>query len=211
MAPEHKFLRVGITGGIGTGKSTVCELFSDLGRHVILADNVARQIVDTNNGVKRSIAREFGSSIYLPNGTLDRKRMASIVFSDDTRRKKLDAIVHPHVFQAVELQVESLPSKQAYPYVLIEAALIFETGMHELLDHVIVVTAEEEHCIQRVIARDHTTREEVLRRIAAQMPIAKKVQQADFVIQNNGPASGLRSTVMFLDNLLSQILTSHAL
>ena len=195
-----------MTGCIGSGKSTVCRLFSGLGREVIIADEIARNIADTDPDVKKAILREFGSSAYLPKGSLDRKKIASIVFDDEKRRAKLDSIIHPRVFIEINHQINSLPSNQASPYILIEAALIYETGMDESLDYIIVVTAEEETCIQRVIARDKVSREEVRKRIVAQMPIANKVKQAHFVIQNNGPESELRSKVLFLDNLLSHII-----
>ena len=203
------FLRVGVTGCIGSGKSTVCRLFSGIGRNVIVADEIARNIADADVGVKKAILREFGSSAYLATGSLDRKKIASIVFDDEKRRAKLDSIIHPRVFEEINHQINSLPSDQAFPYILVEAALIFETGMDESLDYVIVVTAEEETCIQRVIARDNVSREEVRKRITAQMPIADKVKRADFAIQNNGPESGLRDNILFLDHLLSHLIMAR--
>jgi dephospho-CoA kinase len=212
MKPGKKssFLRVGVTGGIGSGKSTVCRIFSDSGRRVILADDVARRIADEDPDVKATIEKVFGASAYLPNGRLDRKRIASIVFADEAKREKLNSILHPRVFQTIDHQLDSLPPKQTHPYVLIEAALVYETGMNELLDYVIVVTADEENCIQRVMARDSVSREEVKRRIAAQMPVERKAKQADFIIQNNGSKTELCSTVQFVDSLLRQMIAARA-
>ena len=202
---RYPFLRVAVTGGIGSGKSTVCKLFSRMGRGVIMADGVAHRIADEDIEAKKAIRREFGVSAYLPNGLLDRKRMAETVFADGHQRQKLDSIIHPRVFREIDKQLDSLSPKQYHPYVLIEAALVFETGMEMSLDYAIVVTAEEETCIHRVMARDMVSREDVLRRIEAQMPIGEKVKRADFVITNNGPESELDATVSFLDRLLSHI------
>lgn len=206
---KHAFFQVGVTGGIGSGKSTVCKLFSDFGRCVIHADDVARQIGDEHRDVKAAIEKEFGPAAYLPNGRLDRKKIASIVFADEAKRKRLNAIIHPRVFAAIDQQLGSLSPQQTHPYVLIEAALIYETGMHEWLDYVIVVSADEEYCVQRVMARDRVPRDEVMRRIAAQMPMEKKVKQGDFIIQNEGMKPELRSTVLFLDNLLCHITATR--
>ena len=207
---KYSFLRVGVTGGIGSGKSTACKVFSDSGRSVILADDVARRITDERLDAKAAIKKVFGPAAYLPSGQLDRKKIASIVFADEAKREKLNSIIHPRVFEAIDYQLDSLPPKQTHPYVLIEAALVYETGMNELLDYVIVVTADEENCIQRVMARDSISRDEAKRRIAAQMSMDRKVKQADFVIQNNGPKTELRSTVLFVDNLLCQMIAARA-
>ncbi len=201
---KHLFLRVGVTGGIGSGKSTVCRIFAGLGRFVISADEVARKLADEDPEARQAIEAEFGRGAYLPNGSLDRRRIASIVFSDEKKRAKLDAIIHPRVFKEVDRQLNAIPSSQSSPYVLIEAALIYETRMDESLEYVIVVTADEDTCLNRVSTRDGVSREEVLRRIAAQMPAEKKSRKADFVIHNNSTESELRSTIQFLDTLLSR-------
>lgn len=201
---KHLFLRVGVTGGIGSGKSTVCKIFAGLGRFVISADEVARKLADEDPDARQAIEAEFGQAAYLPDGSLDRKKIAAIVFSDQKKRAKLDAIIHPRVFKEIDRRLDSLPSNQTSPYVLIEAALIYETRMDESLDYVIVVTADEDACLNRVNMRDGVSREEVLRRIAAQMPADKKTRKADFVIHNTSTESELRTTVQFLDTLLSQ-------
>lgn len=178
----------------------------EIGRHVVFADGVARRIADEDPEARRAIVREFGPSAYLSDGSLDRKRMASLVFGDRGKREKLDSIIHPRVFKFVEAQLESLSRGHSFPYVLIEAALIFETGMEKSLDHVIVVNATEHACIQRVVKRDRVSPEEVRQRMAAQLPMIKKTKQADFVIQNNGAESELRSAVLFLDSVLAKMI-----
>ena len=199
------FLRVGVTGGIGSGKSTVCRMFSDLGRFVVMADEVARNLADEDPDAKREIEAEFGSNAYLSNGLLNRKKIAAIVFTNKQKRANLDSIIHPRVFRIIEQQLASLPSIQALPYVLIEAALIYETGMDGSLDYVVVVAAEEETCIQRVSVRDNVSREDVGRRISAQMPMERKMKRADFIIHNNATEADLCSTVHFLDSILSHL------
>jgi dephospho-CoA kinase len=206
---KNSFPKVGVTGGIGSGKSTACGIFADLGRFVVMADEVARKLADEDPEVKREIEAEFGPGAYLPNGFLDRKNIAAVVFTDKRKRARLDSIIHPRVFRAIEQQLAPLPTTQTLPYVLIEAALIYETGMDESLDYVIVVTAEEEICIQRVSVRDSVSREDVRRRISAQMPMERKMKRADFVIHNNATEAELRSSVLFLDSLLSQFTASR--
>ena len=203
------YLVVGVTGGIGSGKTTVCKVFSELGRPVISADEIARKLADENSDAKKGIEIKFGKEAYLQDGRLDRKRMAGIVFRDQGKRKKLDSIIHPLVFKSIEQQLDLLPLSQAAPYVLIEAALIYETGMESSLDHVIVVTANEETNIERVIARDKISRDEVLQRIASQLNQSKKEKFADFVIRNDGQIADLRSSIVFLDSILRQIQSAR--
>ena len=204
-APRYPFLCVGVTGGIGSGKSTVCRLFADMGRVAIVADEVARNLADQDDETKTAIRSAFGPEVYLSNGRLDRKTVASIVFGDEERRKKLDSIIHPRVFTAVDQQLDALPSAKSLTYVLIEAALIYESGMNDRLDYTVVVTANRETCIQRVMARDDISREEVRQRMSSQMPVSEKVQRGDFVIHNNNTVTDLRLTVLFLDTILLQL------
>ena len=200
-----KFLRVGVTGGIGSGKSTVCAIFQSLGRTLLPADLIAREVIETNDVVRNKIRNLFGEGSFGPDGTLDRPRLANIVFADPRARGKLDAIVHPEVFRELERRIGDLPEEQKRPYVLIEAALIFETGMQKRLDRVIVVSASEEVRIARVVARDGSTRGEVVRRMHAQVSAARAAALADFVIVNEQNATGLETKVRFVDSLLSRI------
>lgn len=198
---------VGVTGGIGAGKSSVCSLFAERGRYVINADVVARNLIDTNPVIRQEIEELFGGGSYLPSGHLDRKRMASEVFANPRKRAALDAIVHPKVIECILNQVQGLPPEKARPYVIIEAALIYEAGMNTSLDFVIVVTAGEETSIKRVIARDGIGRSEVMQRIASQMPVSAKVRKADFVVHNDGTIDDLRPTIHFLDTFFTHLHT----
>ena len=140
----NRFLRVGITGGIGSGKSTVCNLFAGLGRTVLSADDIARQLTDNSAQIKSSIRKTFGEKVFLPNGVLDRQALAAIVFENHSLRAKLDALIHPHVFAALDEAIDRLSLSDKSSYLLIEAALIYESGMDEKLDYVVVVHADEE-------------------------------------------------------------------
>lgn len=198
----NRFLRVGITGGIGSGKSTVCNLFAGLGRTVLSADDIARQLTDNSAQIKSSIRKTFGEKVFLPNGVLDRQALAAIVFENHSLRAKLDALIHPHVFAALDEAIDRLSLSDKSSYLLIEAALIYESGMDEKLDYVVVVHADEEVRIKRVLERDNTTREAVLARMYAQMDPKQKIELADFVIVNDNDEHDLVQRVKFLDTLL---------
>ena len=197
-----------MTGGIGSGKSTVCSLFSQLGRFVISADEIASRLSDHDENVKNRILKTFGKEVYFKNGLLNRKRVADLVFQHESLRKKLNAILHPQVFRAIDAQVQKLSDSRRSPYVVIEAALIYETGMDERLDYTIVVDAREDTRIKRVMARDGCTRKEVLDRIHSQMPVEKKLKKADFVIGNERSRSELMPKVKLIDSLLDQVVNT---
>jgi dephospho-CoA kinase len=202
---SRTFLRVGITGGIGSGKSTVCKLFASLGRAVLSADEIAKRLTESSDGIKSSIKQTFGEQVFLSDHTIDRKALAGIVFNNPLLRKKLDSIIHPHVFAVIDRELKQLPASRLEPFVIIEAALIYESGMDENLDYVLVVDADEETRISRVMQRDNATPQEVLARIQSQMEAGKKRKLADFVIENDGSEEELVERVRFLDGLLAQL------
>lgn len=208
MKSSEPYLRVGVTGGIGSGKSAVCRAFEQLGRVVLSADEIARSLTDTHDGIRASIRERFGSDVFLPDGTVDRRALAAKVFGSPSKLKALNAIIHPHVFEAIEDRLRQLPASSKHPYVIIEAALIFETGMDRQLDYVIVVHAEEEDRIVRVMQRDGITREEVLARMKSQMNVQQALRRADFVISNNGSLAELADRVRFLDAVLRKLVAS---
>ncbi len=203
MRSKRDYLLVGVTGGIGSGKSLVCSLFAGLGRTVLNADTIAQEISDTDREVRGCIAELLGPATYPGGGNMDRKFVASRVFSNHALLKKLNAIVHPPVISEIERTAEALPASQRHPFVVVEAALVYESGMDDLLDRVIVVDAEEETRVRRVMERDGITRDAVLLRIAAQLPAAKKVARADFVIRNDSDAAAMEEKVRFIDTLLT--------
>ncbi len=202
MNKEQHLLRVGLTGGIGSGKSTVSKVFAQLGRKVLSADDIARKLTETNADIKSAIRQVFGDEVFLPDGSLNRKALAEIVFNDEESKEKLNAIIHPLVFEEIERQVAALTPDECEPYIIIEAALVYESRMDDDLNYVIVVDAKEERRIDRVIERDDVTRKEVLARIKSQMEVNEKVELADFVIHNDGTEADLIERVSFIDKLL---------
>ena len=199
------YLRVGVTGGIGSGKSTVCRHFETLGRTVLSADAIARTLTEEHKEIKAAIRRTFGEEVFASEGSLNRQKLAARVFSDPVELHKLNAIVHPHVFDYIERQLEVLPLEKKKPYVVIEAALIFESGMDERVDAVLVVHADEETRIARVMQRDGVTREEVLARMRFQMDVKDALERAHFVLHNDGTEAELLPRVQFIDALLKKL------
>jgi dephospho-CoA kinase len=175
-------LQVGITGNMGSGKSTVCQIFAALGIPVYDADSQAKSLM-TESPLKEQLTALFGTETYLPDGSLNRTYLSQMVFSDSAKLEQLNALVHP----AVAIDAKSWHEKQAdVPYTLREAALLIESGSYKQLDSLIVVTAPEEIRVERVITRDHTTAEAALARMHKQLPESKKVALAQFVINNDG-------------------------
>src|SRR5262245_57415025 len=161
---------IGLTGNIGSGKSTVARMLGELGADVIDADQVARDVVKPGLPAFDEIVAEFGPSALAKDGTIDRKALGARVFGDPVARRRLEAITHPRI--AMETQRRISASKK--DVVVYEATLLVENGIHKGMDGLIVVTAPEAHQVARVVARDGLAAEEVERRLAAQLPAAKK-------------------------------------
>jgi dephospho-CoA kinase len=204
-ASPRGYLIVGVTGGIGSGKSTVCRLFERLGRKVLQADLIARAVTETDPEVRRAVRLAFGEAAYGPDGRLQRTFLADRVFSHPHELRRLNAIVHPAVFQAIDREIEALPPAGRCPYVIVEAALIYESGFDGAMDYVIVVDAPEELRVRRIMERDGLQPGPIRLRMKAQLPAAAKRERADFVIINEGAEGDLVPRVQFLDTLLSSI------
>jgi dephospho-CoA kinase len=172
--------KTGITGGIGSGKTSVCLIFEMLGIPVYYSDTRAKQMMNTDTELKTAIADCFGSEIYC-GGTLARRKLAEIVFNNKTALEKLNSLVHP----AVARDFEQWQSQQTTPYTVEESAIIFESGIAERFDKIILVTAPEDIRIRRVCARDNATPETVRERMKNQLPDNKKIPKADFIIYND--------------------------
>jgi dephospho-CoA kinase len=173
---------VGITGGIGSGKSTACKVFEILGIPVFQADVIAARLQNEHPTIKERLKLLFGKGIYSDEGLLDRKNLASIVFNNKTLLEKLNRIIHPAV------QLEFLHWKEKFhhkPYLLYEAAILFEMGSFRKFNYTILVVADEKERIERVIKRDHSNVGAVLLRMHNQMPDTQKRKLADFIIENN--------------------------
>lgn len=190
-------LKVGITGGIGSGKTLVCKIFETLGIPVYYADERAKWLMTHAPEVRRAIIRLFGAQAY-ENEQLNRAYIAGIVFKDPEKLHQLNAIVHP----AVKKDGQAWHERQKdAPYTLKEAALIFESGSFKDLDKVITVFAPKDLRIQRILARDQTTEEAVKARMDQQMPEEEKIARADFVIYNDGGHSLIRQVYAIHEQL----------
>ncbi len=179
-------LKIGITGGIGSGKTTACKIFELLDIPVYYADERAKWLMTNEPNLIANLKEAFGQSVYFENGTLNRKYLANIVFKNQTKLDILNSIVHP----IVHLDGLDWHKNQANaPFTLKEAALFFENGTYSQMDKMITVTAPENIRIQRVIERDQTNETAVKARIDKQLPESKKVALSDFVINNDGTQS----------------------
>lgn len=176
-------LKVGITGGIGSGKSTVCRLFEKFGVPVYYADDRAKWLMNHQEDLKEKLKKHFGTAVYGVDGVLDRAYLAGIVFKDTAKLEVLNSIVHPAVFEDGQ-QWQAEQEALGAIYTLKEAALLFETGSYLSLDKIIVVTAPEETRVKRVMERDSATEAEVRARINKQMPQEEKEKRANYIITN---------------------------
>ena len=182
-------LKIGLTGGIGSGKSSVAKIFETFGIPVYFADERAKILMTTDNILISGVKNIFGKEAYTPDGALNRSLIAQKSFGGGPLLKELEALVHPAVFADSERwHLE----QTGVPYTIKEAALLFESGNHKTMDRVITVFAPLELRIKRVMDRDKSTREDVESRIAKQMPEEEKMSLADFVVYNDG----LHSLVM---------------
>jgi dephospho-CoA kinase len=175
-------LKIGITGNIGSGKTTVSKIFEVLGIPVFYADEAAKNVMTTDEILIAEIKAAFGASSYFNDGSLNRKHIANIVFNDNGQLDKLNSIVHPAVFRTFDTWVADIKD---VPYVMKEAALLFESSSYKMCDKTIMVDAPLELRIKRVMQRDGFSREEILSREARQFSEEKKVAMADFVIKND--------------------------
>ena len=177
-------LKVGVTGGIGSGKTMVCKVFSVLGIPVFNADEEAKNIINSDQDVIAILKSLFGSDIYV-NHVIDRKKLADIIFNDKNALKKINALIHPKVrgnFNSWSEQYAHLP------FVIMEAAILFESGGNKDLDYTIAVNASEEVRIERVMLRDNISEEKVCERMKNQMNNDELIKMADFIINNDNEA-----------------------
>ena len=172
-------IKVGLTGGIGSGKTTVAKIFERLGIPVYYADDATKKLMNTNGKLKTSVIQHFGEDSY-KNGELDRKYLASIVFNDKEKLELLNSLTHPATIQ----DAEDWMNKQTSPYTIKEAALLFESGAAEKLDYVIGIYAPQPVRVKRVMDRDNLTAEEVVKRISRQMDEETKMKLCSFIIKN---------------------------
>ena len=186
---------VGLTGGIGSGKSTVAELFAELGADVVDTDQIARALTGPGQAAVEEIARRFGPQYATADGALDRTRMGKLAFEDARARKDLESILHPPIRREAERRV----ANSTAPYAILVVPLLFESGTYQtLVRRVLVVDSDQETRIERVRRRNNLSRKEILAVIAAQIGQAERVRRADDVIRNDGDLASLAAQVTVL-------------
>jgi len=180
---------IGLTGNIGSGKSMVAQHLKKLGAEVIDTDQIARNIVEPGKPALAEIVNIFGPGVLNNDGTLNRQALADIIFKDPETREKLNSIMHPRIIRKVEENIARYKNYRGpkAPALVIEAPLLFETGMEKLMDEVWLVTVDMPVQLQRIMDRDHVVEEQARHRIASQMSQAAKIKRAHRVIDNNGP------------------------
>jgi dephospho-CoA kinase len=189
---------VGLTGGLGAGKTTIAELFQNCGAKVIDADQLARDVVKPGKPAWKDITKLFGSKVLYSDNTLNRQALAQIVFQNPSQLKILQNIIHPRVAREQAKRTKAIYQDFPQAIILYDAALLIEAGAHRRMDHVIVVKADRATQIDRVAHRDGLTKTEALRRIRAQMPLRQKLHYADTVLDGSWTHSRLRPVVKSL-------------
>ena len=209
-------LKVGLTGGIASGKSLVSRMFSDLGAHIIDADEIAHELMAPGEPAYNEIVLKFGDSILNPDKTVNRSKLAELAFDKKRPRiYELNRILHPGVIQRYEQWMDEVQQREPYAIVILEAALLLEAGLRRRFDKIVVVTLKQQQRIERWAQRfnldTETARLEVTRRMMAQAPDEAKLQAADFVIDNSGSVEETRAQVKKVyDALLSQAKAKSA-
>ena len=189
-------LKVGLTGSIAVGKSFVLRTLAELGCHVIDADTIAREVVAPASAGLKLVAAAFGNEILLEDGALDRAKLGSIVFSDEAKRAQLNSILHPLIIAVQDDRIREIELQDPNGIVVIDAALMIESGGYRRLDKLIVVHCRSEIQLNRLMARDQLSREAATQRIASQMPQEEKMKYADFLIDTSEGFDDTRAQVM---------------
>jgi len=196
-------LVVGLTGGIGSGKSAASKIFSELGRPVIDADLVAREVVEPGEPALGKIVTKFGADVLTPQGELDRASLREKVFSDNQAREWLEQLLHPVIRTRIMEKIEDYQGTT--PLVILASPLLLETDQHKLVDHVIVIDVPESLQISRTVARDNNSEALVKRIMDAQLPRDERLSKADSVLNNGGSVESLKDQIRLLDLKLREL------
>jgi dephospho-CoA kinase len=205
---QKRILKIGVTGGIGSGKTAVCDIFMRLGIPVLHSDEIAKELSHSSQVIRKKLMSILGTETYLVDGTLNRQFVASKIFSNKELQRKVEAVIHPQVEKEREHRIKELIQK-GHRFLIVEAALIYEAGLNKKLDGVIMVDAEEATRVARVRKRDAVSEENVYARINAQGDVKKKLEKADYVIQNNGTLEELESKVRFLYTIFNKLVNEN--
>tara|TARA_B100001013_G_scaffold87694_1_gene48486 strand:+ start:120 stop:716 length:597 start_codon:yes stop_codon:yes gene_type:complete len=185
-------LKVGLTGGIGSGKSELSRFFEKWGAYIFDADKEAKIIIDTKESVQKEIIAEFDTNILNAENIIDRKKLARIAFQDEGHQLRLNSIMHPYVFQEIDKQFDNVSSANKHKIFVVDAALIYESGADTHMDFVIVITSLLRFRAERAMGRGNMTREDFMKRVDLQWTDKDKAHMADFIISNNNSLEGLK-------------------
>ena len=185
---------IGLTGGIGSGKSTVSQILSELGADVLDADKVGHQCYQPGTGTWQDVVDAFGQAIVAPDGSIDRKKLGAIVFGEPEALIRLNRIMHPRMYDIMEDRIKEY-RRDGVEVVVLEAALLFEAGWTPLVDDIWVTVASEPTVVQRVMERTGLPEEQILSRIRSQLSVEERIKKADLVIHNDGSFDELREKV----------------
>lgn len=203
---------IGVTGGIGSGQSTVCKVFASLDCKVIDVDKKAKGIIDKDKTLQRELKQAFGEEIFFQDGKLNRRLLANIAFTDESKTLLLNNLVHPRMVAEVVEEMEQARFSQRYPLIVIDAALIYEISIEQIFDAIIVVYSDQKQRVDRVMKRDGLKRDEIITRIRRQIPLEDKREWADFVIDNNGSLQDLQQQCQKIyDQLVETIRISKGI
>ncbi len=194
-------LKIGLTGGIGSGKSTVCKIFSEFGVPVIDADIIAHSLVRPGMLALEEIAKAFGKELISNDGTLDRKKIRDLIFTNETERKKLEDILHPAVYKEISVQVENINSK----YCIISIPLLIETDASDTVDRILVIDVPRELQLQRASNRDKTNKSDIKSIIDSQISREDRLAAADDIVNNDGNIENLHRQISGLHEYYSDI------
>ena len=187
---------IGLTGGIATGKSTVSAMLKKAGAVIIDADRIAREVVRKGLPAYREIIAHFGTGVLLPDGQINRNLLGDIIFNDHQKKQLLNGIVHPHVNDEVNRQIQQIQKNHPKAVIVLDVPLLIEAGMHTGLSDVIVVYAPQRIQIKRLMHRDHISEADALARVRSQMPIEEKKKKATIVIDNSGTIENTRKQTL---------------
>lgn len=188
-------IRAGLTGNIATGKSYASRKFAELGAHVIDADRIGHELLSENTQIRRKIVETFGRGIMAQDGTISRKKLGQVIFSDPDKRILLNSLTHPVIGAEIKHWISETGRQFEDGVLIVEAALMVEAGSYEMYDRLIVVSCRSDLQIARLMDRDHLTFEDAKARIESQMPIAEKLKLADYCIDTSGTLEQTRDQV----------------